>query len=202
MEEKGTITSPKTIQELAVEGQKHLEDTIEAAHQILSAMNDELCNPSLWSTPNPSTTTSPSPAAPALAAGGGGLSNGQQQHLNGDVLSDTSSSSSASASASAQHLDIGGGALEESRLRYKFSVGWLRSVLTAIANSQKAKALEAASASGSLSAADQAEIEQLEDRASTLKKELVDKNKHLKLLIDQLRELLSDRSTWQSPCST
>ncbi|KAM3379361.1 mediator of RNA polymerase II transcription subunit 30 [Capsicum galapagoense] len=197
MEEKGTITSPKTIQELAVEGQKHLEDTIEAAHQILSAMNDELCNPSLWSTPNPSTTTSPSTAAPALAAGGGALSNGQQQHLNGDVLSDTSSSSS----ASAQHLDIGGGALEESRLRYKLSVAWLRSVLTAIANSQKAKALEAASASGSLSAADQAEIEQLEDRASTLKKELVDKNKHLKLLIDQLRELLSDRSTWQSPCS-
>ncbi|CAN4075739.1 unnamed protein product [Withania somnifera] len=190
MEDKGTITNPKTIQELAVEGQKHLEDTIEAAHQILSAMNDELCNPSLWSTPNTTSTSSP-------AAGG---TNGQQQqhHSNGDVLSDTSSSSS----ASAQHLDIGGGALDESRLRYKSSVASLRSVLTAISNSQKAKALEAASASGSLSAADQADIEQLEDRASTLRKELVDKNKHLKLLIDQLRDLLSDLSTWQSPCST
>lgn len=198
MEDKGAITNPKTIQELAVEGQKHLEDTIEAAHQILSAMNDELCNPSLWSTPN---TTATSPAMSVTASGGGSavFSNGQQQHhSNGDVLSDTSSSSS----ASAQHLDIGGGALDESRLRYKSSVASLRSVLTAISNSQKAKALEAASASGSLSAADQAEIEQLEDRASTLRKELVDKNKHVKLLIDQLRDLLSDLSTWQSPCST
>ncbi|KAH0647135.1 hypothetical protein KY290_033135 [Solanum tuberosum] len=194
MEDKGTVTSLKTIQELAVEGQKHLEDTIEAAHQILSAMNDELCNPSLWSTLNT--------AASSAAGGGVGasavLSNGQQHHTNGDISSDTSSSSS----ASAQHLDIGGGALDESRLRYKSSIASLRSVLTAISNSQKAKALEAASASGSLSAADQAEIEQLEDRASSLKKELVDKNKHLKLLIDQLRDILSDLCTWQSPCST
>ncbi|KAJ8561149.1 hypothetical protein K7X08_027339 [Anisodus acutangulus] len=193
MEDKSTIPNPKSIQELAVEGQKHLEDTIEAAHQILSAMNDELCNPSLWST-TPNTPTS----------NGTVLSNGQQQqqqhhHSNGDVPSDNSSSSS----TSAQHLDnIGGGALDESRLCYKSSVASLRSVLTAISNSQKAKALEAASASGSLSAADQAEVEQLEDRASTLKKELVDKNKHLKLLIDQLRDLLSDLSTWQSPCAT
>lgn len=191
------MTSPKTIQELAVEGQKHLEDTIEAAHQILSAMNDELCNPSLWSTPNTATS-----AAAASAGGVAGasavLSNGQQHHSNGDISSDTSSSSS----ASAQHLDIGGGALDESRMRYKSSIASLRSVLTAISNSQKAKALEAASASGSLSAADQAEIEQLEDRATALKKELVDKNKHLKLLIDQLRDILSDLSTWRSPCST
>ncbi|KAK4729125.1 hypothetical protein R3W88_022113 [Solanum pinnatisectum] len=198
MEDKGTVTSLKTIQELAVEGQKHLEDTIEAAHQILSAMNDELCNPSLWSTLN----TAASSAAASAAGGGVGasavLSNGQQHHTNGDISSDTSSSSS----ASAQHLDIGGGALDESRLRYKSSIASLRSVLTAISNSQKAKALEAASASGSLSAADQAEIEQLEDRASSLKKELVDKNKHLKLLIDQLRDLLADLCTWQSPCST
>lgn len=194
------MTSPKTIQELAVEGQKHLEDTIEAAHQILSAMNDELCNPSLWSSPHTATSAAPSASASAGAVVGASavLSNGQQHHSNGDISSDTSSSSS----ASAQHLDIGGGALDESRLRYKSSIAFLRSVLTAISNSQKAKALEAASASGSLSAADQAEIEQLEDRASTLKKELVDKNKHLKLLIDQLRDLLSDLSTWQSPCST
>lgn len=198
MEDKGTVTSLKTIQELAVEGQKHLEDTIEAAHQILSAMNDELCNPSLWSTLN----TAASSAAASAAGGGVGasavLSNGQQHHTNGDISSDTSSSSS----ASAQHLDIGGGALDESRLRYKSSIASLRSVLMAISNSQKAKALEAASASGSLSAADQAEIEQLEDRASSLKKELVNKNKHLKLLIDQLRDLLADLCTWQSPCST
>lgn len=191
-----TMTSPKTIQELAIEGQKHLEDTVEAAHQILSAMNDELCNPSLWSTQN--TATSAAASAGGVVGASAVLSNGQQHHSNGDISSDTSSSSS----ASAQHLDIGGGALDESRLRYKSSIASLRSVLTAISNSQKAKALEASSASGSLSAADQAEIEQLEDRASALKKELVDKNKHVKLLIDQLRDLLYDLSTWQSPCST
>ncbi|XP_059292284.1 mediator of RNA polymerase II transcription subunit 30 [Lycium ferocissimum] len=187
--EDNKSTNPKTIQEVAVEGQKHLEDTIEAAHQILSAMNDELCNPSLWSS-----TTTPN----TVTSNGAVLSNGH--HLNGDVSSDNSSGSN---NPSAQHMDnIGGGALDESRLRYKSSVSSLRSVLTAISNSQKAKALEAASATGSLSAADQAEIEQLEGRVSTLKKELIDKNKQLKLLIDQLRDLLSDLSTWQSPCST
>ncbi|XP_060180606.1 mediator of RNA polymerase II transcription subunit 30-like [Lycium barbarum] len=190
--EDNKSTNPKTIQEVAVEGQKHLEDTIEAAHQILSAMNDELYNPSLWSsTTTPNTVTS----------------NGH--HLNGDVSSDNSS---------AQHFDnIGGGALDESRLRYKSYVASLPSISSYFSENlsnldkqlfsrnmkvTKAKALEAASATGSLSAADQAEIEQLEGRASTLKKELVDKNKQLKLLIDQFRDLLSDLSTWQSPYST
>lgn len=126
-----TMTSPKTIQELAIEGQKHLEDTVEAAHQILSAMNDELCNPSLWSTQN--TATSAAASAGGVVGASAVLSNGQQHHSNGDISSDTSSSSS----ASAQHLDIGGGALDESRLRYKSSIASLRSVLTAISNSQK-----------------------------------------------------------------
>lgn len=115
MEEK-----TKTIQELAIEGQKHLEETIEAAYEILSAMNDELCNPTLWST-----TSSSSAAAPASAV----LSNGH--HATAEVSSDSSSSSST------HHFDIGGGALDESRLRYKSSVAALRTVLTAISNSQK-----------------------------------------------------------------
>lgn len=66
-------------------------------------------------------------------------------HSNGDVLSDSSSSASSSASASASQshprhhnsFDIGGGALDEARLQYKSSVAALRSVLIAIANSQK-----------------------------------------------------------------
>nr|GMD52089.1 mediator of RNA polymerase II transcription subunit 30 [Ipomoea batatas] len=147
MEEK-----TKTIQELAIEGQKHLEETIEAAYEILSAMNDELCNPTLWST-----TSSSSAAAPASTV----LSNGH--HATGEVSSDSSSSSST------HHFDIGGGALDESRLRYKSSVAALRTVLTAISNSQKAKALEVAS-NGSTSPADEAEIEQLEDQACNLRK--------------------------------
>jgi len=49
--------------------------------------------------------------------------------------------------------------------------------------------------------ADNAEIERLEVRASALRKEIESKNKHVKLLMDQLRVLISDISMWQSPCS-
>ena len=51
------LTAPQTTQELAIEGQKHLEETIEAAFQIPSSMNDEHCNPSLWSITTTTTTT-------------------------------------------------------------------------------------------------------------------------------------------------
>ncbi|XP_025791940.1 mediator of RNA polymerase II transcription subunit 30-like [Panicum hallii] len=51
------------------------------------------------------------------------------------------------------------------------------------------------------SEADNAEIERLEVRASALRKEIESKNKHVKILMDQLRELISDISMWQSPCS-
>ncbi|XP_030531121.1 mediator of RNA polymerase II transcription subunit 30 [Rhodamnia argentea] len=176
MEERtgNPMTTPKSTQELAVEGQKHLEDTIESAFHILSSMNDELCNPSLWS-------------APSSASGGSLL-------LNGDSSSDSS-----------HHLDFagsGGGALDEARLRYKNSVASLRAVLAAIPTSRKAKSFDpGASMSSSIPLVDQVEMESLEEQASNLRKALVEKNKHLKLLIDQLRELIADVSTWQSPCS-
>lgn len=193
----------KTIQELAVEGQRHLEETIESAFQILSSMNDELCNPNLWSTnPNPNSSTAGATASAAIANGSvnngstTAMSNGHYTASNGDISSDSSSSSS-------HQLDIGVGvgALEEARMRYKSSVASLRSVLTAISNSQKVKASEMVSTSGLGSPADQADIEKLEEQASTLRKELAERNKCLKLLIYQLRDLISDISTWQSPCS-
>ncbi|XP_058093165.1 mediator of RNA polymerase II transcription subunit 30 [Magnolia sinica] len=165
MEDRGG----KSAQELAVEGQKHLEDTIEAAFQILSSMNDELCNPALWSTP---------------ASTGAQSSNG----TDGSDLS--------------HQMDLGGGALEDARLRYKSAVAALRAVLTAIPNSQKGKPHDLGAAASALdSKTDAAEIERLEERAANLKKELANKNKYLKLLIDQLRDLITDISTWQSPCS-
>lgn len=178
-----------------MEGQKHLEDTIESAFHILSSMNDELCNPALWSSSAPA--SGPSAAAPSSAAP---ASNGPLL-LNGDSSSDSS-----------HHLDFagpgggggggGGGALDEARLRYKSSVASLRAVLTAIPSSHKAKSFDpGASISSSIPFVDQVEVERLEEQASNLKKELVEKNKHLKLLIDQLRELIADISTWQSPCS-
>ncbi|KHN23978.1 hypothetical protein glysoja_033966 [Glycine soja] len=108
----GTMSGSKTTQELAMEGQEYLEETIENAFQILSSMNDELCNPVLWSTE---------------------------------------------------------------------------------------KTFDAGSAA---SPADEAEIDKLEERASSLRRELANKNLHLKTLIDQLRDLITDISTWQSPFST
>ncbi|TQD68741.1 hypothetical protein C1H46_045726 [Malus baccata] len=129
MDEKDSnelTASPKTTQELAMEGQKHLEETIEAAFQILSSMNDELCNPTLWST----TGTASSNTA-----------NGPSFHSNGVNNGDSSSSEN---TFSHQHGDLvgaggpgTGGALEEARFRYKNSVGLLRAVLAAIPNSQK-----------------------------------------------------------------
>ncbi|KAI3785873.1 hypothetical protein L1987_44999 [Smallanthus sonchifolius] len=53
-----TITSQKSTQELAMEGQKYLEDTIESVFQILTSMNDELCNPHFWSISSPPTSVS------------------------------------------------------------------------------------------------------------------------------------------------
>lgn len=110
-----------------MEGQKYLEETIEAAFQILSSMNDELCNPALWTTTASSNATGPNVA----------MTNGPPLvSSNGDI----SSSDGAS-----HHLDMGGGggggsgnsALDEARLRYKNSVASLRAVLAAIPNSQK-----------------------------------------------------------------
>ncbi|KAL5543890.1 hypothetical protein UlMin_007674 [Ulmus minor] len=194
MEEKAgnssTITSPKTTQELAMEGQKHLEETIESAFQILSSMNDELCNPTLWST----TSTSSSPPSISTAA------NGPPSHSNGVVNGDVSGSDNASAHHQGELGGAGGGtggALGEAQFRYKSSLASLRAILAAIPSSQKGRAFE----TGSLPQAEQVEIENLEEKASNLRKELAMKNEHLRILIDQLRDLISDISTWQSPCS-
>lgn len=156
-----------------MEGQKHLEDTIESAFQILSSMNDELCNHHLWSTSSPPPNVNNS-------------SNGHHAPSNGDAMS----------SDTTHHFEMGGGALDEARLHYKSSVAALRSVLTAIPNSRKAKAYDIDPIS-----TDDLDAEKLEERASALRKDLENKNKHLKLLIDQLRELITDVSTWQSPVS-
>ncbi|XP_062115930.1 mediator of RNA polymerase II transcription subunit 30 [Humulus lupulus] len=194
-----TVASPKTTQELAVEGQKHLEDTIEAAFQILSSMNDELCNPALWST----TSSASSPPAPVNATSS--LSNG--------VVANGDASASDGTGAHHHHGELGGGgaaagagaaggALGEAQFRYKNAVSSLRAILTSIPTSQRGRAYESGStATGSLSQAEQLEIEKLEERSSNLKKELANKNSYLKNLIDQLRDLIADISTWQSPCS-
>uniref|UniRef100_A0A1D1XNG0 Mediator of RNA polymerase II transcription subunit 30 n=1 Tax=Anthurium amnicola TaxID=1678845 RepID=A0A1D1XNG0_9ARAE len=162
----------KSKQELGLEGQRHLEDTIAAAFQILSSMNYELCNPALWATP-------PAGApAPHVAA-------------NGDVSSDHSAHPHDAGPGG------GGGALDDARLRYKSAISSLRAVLAAIPTCQ----VGGSGVSASEARVDQDDLERLEKRASALRKELASKNKQLKDLIDQLRELITDLSTWQSPCS-
>ncbi|ERN08310.1 hypothetical protein AMTRI_Chr04g186960 [Amborella trichopoda] len=150
--------SRKSTEELAVEGQRHLEDTIAAAYQILCSMNQELCNPSLWST--------------------------------------------ADAADSSHHHEPGGGALEDARHRYKCAVASLRAVLSAIPTSHS-EVPQGAGPTGSSpdTSGKKSELQSLEERAAYLRKELANKNKHLKLVIDQLRELVMDVSMWQSPCS-
>ncbi|KAI3982562.1 hypothetical protein MKX01_031301 [Papaver californicum] len=140
----------KSLQQLAVEGQKHLEDTIEAPFQILSSMNDELCNPSLWCST-------------------GVVSSHSSNGVNGD------------ASDSLHQSELGGGALENARLRYYI--------------------FEWSTVGGSESGADQVEMEKLRDQVITLRNEVADKNKRVELLTDQFRELITDISIWQSPCS-
>ncbi|KAG8638661.1 mediator of RNA polymerase II transcription subunit 30 [Manihot esculenta] len=198
-----STTLPKTTQELAIEGQKHLEETIQAAYQILSSMNDELCNPTLWSTSSTafSSTTSTTTASPISAANNLPTSLSQNSVVaNGEAASDGVHHLDGGAAAGGG-AGTGNGALDEARFRYKNSVAALREVLAAIPNSQKAKAFETGSTTNSSSPANQSEIEKLEEQASNLRKELVNKNVYLKLLIDQLRDLITDISMWQSPCS-
>eukprot|EP00252_Welwitschia_mirabilis_P000793 TRINITY_DN10767_c0_g1_i2.p1 TRINITY_DN10767_c0_g1~~TRINITY_DN10767_c0_g1_i2.p1 ORF type:complete len:183 (-),score=29.58 TRINITY_DN10767_c0_g1_i2:559-1050(-) len=154
----------KSVEELAMEGQKHLEATVEAAHQILGSMNDELCNPALWVPPN------------ANANANGDSSKDHDLNLSG----------------------AGGGALEEARLRYKSAVTSLRSVISSISMSQQTKPHEEEQMDVE-SNLDQDEINKLEERATKLREEVENKNQYLKVLIDQLRDLIYDISMWQSP---
>ncbi|VFR01468.1 unnamed protein product [Cuscuta campestris] len=176
----------KSTQELAMEGQKHLEETIEAAYQILASMNDELCNPALWSITTSCSNTTNSP----IVAANSNNSLSQNGAGNGDSVYDGTGHGSVRSVK-------GNGALDEARFRYKSSIAALREVLAAISISREAKAFETSSGSPE----DEADVEKLEVQASNLRKELFKKNGYIKLLIDQLRDLISDLSTWQSPCS-
>lgn len=107
MGEEGVPWAGRRKQELGLEGQKHLEETIAAAFQILSSINDELCNSALWATP---------PGGAAAHAG-----------ANGDAFSDHTGHHPESAPPGG-----GGGALDDARLRYKSAISSLRAVLAAI----------------------------------------------------------------------
>lgn len=131
MEEKTStaIAYPKSTQDLAMDGQKLLEETIESAFHILSSMNDELCNPALWSTTSSSSLLLSTTSTTNITS----ITNGPSQSSNGIANGDAASSDTHQAEGGGG----GGGALEEARFRYKNSVNSLRAVLAAIPNSQK-----------------------------------------------------------------
>lgn len=134
MEEKPTnvLSLPQTTQELAMEGIKHLEETIESAFQILYSMNDELCNPTLWSTTSSTATTTTSGLT--IASPNAPSSHSTNGVVNGDASSESTNHHTDTSSGGGSGS---GGALEEARVRYKNSVLALRAILAAIPNSQK-----------------------------------------------------------------
>lgn len=175
-----------------MEGEKHLEETIEAAFQIISAMNDELCNPSLWSTSSAtasSTTTGSNNGSALVSADAAGI-DGAANH-----------SESGGGGGGGAGGGSGNSALDEASLRYKNSVTSLRAVLAAIPNSHKAKVSETENGLETPEEEEEDEIEKLEEQALSLRKEIAEKNVHVKELIDKFRQLIADISTWQSPCS-
>jgi mannose/cellobiose epimerase-like protein (N-acyl-D-glucosamine 2-epimerase family) len=105
-------------QELAAEGQRHLEETIAAAFQILASMNDELCNPALWSSAAAGSQgqhpTHHSAATPPL-------------HYADSDAADPSRGGAGPAPGS-------GGSLDEARHRYKSAVAALRASIAAVSS--------------------------------------------------------------------
>ncbi|OAY68321.1 Mediator of RNA polymerase II transcription subunit 30 [Ananas comosus] len=171
----------RSRKEAAAEGQRHLEETIAAAFQILSSMNDELCNPALWSSSSSSSSAAAGAAAhpPPTGAGGGGVdSSDSSSHI----------SDGGAAAASAASGGGSGGALDDARHRYK----------SAVCRATRLHRRHFRFYSGGEHIGTKKQIKQ-KSRGS--KSEIEIKNRHLKLLIDQLRNLIADISMWQSPCS-
>jgi len=97
-------STPKTLVELSVDGQKQLDTVVEAAHDILLSLNRALCSPSFW-------------VAPSLQPGHAAAEAGEA--ANGDEKG---------ADSSAEGL----AALDATRVRYKAATGALRATVAAI----------------------------------------------------------------------
>lgn len=113
-------------QELASEGQRHLEETIAAAFQILASMNDELCNPALWSS--------------ASTASGSQGQHPIQHSATTPPLHSADSDATDPTGGGAGPAPGSGGSLDEARHRYKSAVAALRASIAAVSSCAQVRA--------------------------------------------------------------
>ncbi|KAI5078884.1 hypothetical protein GOP47_0006555 [Adiantum capillus-veneris] len=123
----------KSLQELAIEGQRALEAIVEAAHETLASMNEVLCNAALWSTSSAATAVAPA----SSSLGAGTQSSGSSLAAVGDPLETAASridASKAGGEGSSQQ-EGGWGALDEARLRLRLSATSLKAVIASVFSS-------------------------------------------------------------------
>ncbi|XP_040376243.1 mediator of RNA polymerase II transcription subunit 30-like [Oryza brachyantha] len=101
------MAAARRRQELAGEGQRHLEEAIAAAFQILTSIDHELSDPALWSSSQHQQQQQDPPAAAGSDAAPGGGRGASPSH---------------------------GGSLDEARHSYKTAVAALRASITAVSS--------------------------------------------------------------------
>lgn len=112
--------STKTLQELAIDGQQHLETVVEVAHHILLTLNQVLCSPSFWVAPS----SQPAPPS-AVTAAGEAAGVGSAVTVVGD--------GGAVGRERGVEVEAELAALDATRLRYKVATAALRATVAAIA---------------------------------------------------------------------
>ncbi|KAJ7542871.1 hypothetical protein O6H91_09G015700 [Diphasiastrum complanatum] len=147
--------SNKSLSDLALEGQKQLEASVNAAHQILESLHEVLNNPSLWVVPS----AMPQSHLPTTGADSSSGAKNSESRAGGSE-----------ATAVLQQLpEPGWAALDDARLRYRSSTAALRAVLTAIFTNPQMREGEEPAANSEEKKDDEGDLQKLEQRASELR---------------------------------
>ncbi|MCO5570153.1 hypothetical protein L7F22_023870 [Adiantum nelumboides] len=128
-----TAVPSKSLQELAIDGQRALEAIVEAAHETLASMNEVLCNAALWST----SSTPASTATTASSLGASTQSSGAALLAAGDPSETAASRADASKAGGevSSQQEAGWGALDDARLRLRASATSLKTVISTVFSS-------------------------------------------------------------------
>lgn len=119
-EAQAAPATPKTLVELAIDGQKQLDAVVEAAHDILLSLNRGLCSPSFWVAPSLQPSANGAPTDPP-----------------------TTEAAAASETEKGASPDSAEGlaALDATRVRYKAATSALRATVTAIVKQMQVRPL-------------------------------------------------------------